>query len=62
MCFLAQVFNMSGEQLSTIRFQNSFLGQRIGPVSCLAFHPYSLLLGAGTTDSMVSIYAGESST
>ncbi|CAM6087832.1 unnamed protein product [Calypogeia fissa] len=48
----------TGEPLSMVRYHNSFLGQRIGPVSCLSFHPYSVLLGAGATDSIVSVYAG----
>ncbi|KAJ7559940.1 hypothetical protein O6H91_04G107500 [Diphasiastrum complanatum] len=56
-----KVFSASGEQLSMIRYHNSFLGQRIGPVSCLSFHPYNVLLAAGASDSVVSIYAGESS-
>ncbi|GAQ83620.1 HEAT repeat protein [Klebsormidium nitens] len=55
-----KVFSMAGEQLSMVRYHNSFLGQRIGPVSCLQFHPYQVLLAAGATDSIVSIYAGES--
>jgi regulator-associated protein of mTOR len=55
-----KVFSMVGEQLSMVRYHNSFLGQRIGPVSCLQFHPYQVLLAAGATDSIVSIYAGES--
>lgn len=31
--------------------------QRIGPVSCLAFHPHKLYLAAGATDSIVSVYS-----
>ncbi|CAI5504298.1 unnamed protein product [Closterium sp. Naga37s-1] len=56
---LIRVFNMSGDLLSVVRYHNSFLGQRIGPVSALHFHPYRPLLAAGATDSIVSIYAGE---
>ncbi|GJP30693.1 hypothetical protein CLOM_g4583 [Closterium sp. NIES-68] len=56
---LIRVFNMSGDLLSVVRYHNSFLGQRIGPVSALHFHPYKPLLAAGATDSIVSIYAGE---
>ncbi|CAI5465827.1 unnamed protein product [Closterium sp. Yama58-4] len=56
---LIRVFNMSGDLLSVVRYHNSFLGQRIGPVSALHFHPYKRLLAAGATDSIVSIYAGE---
>jgi regulator-associated protein of mTOR len=73
--------NLSGEEVSLIRYHDGFLGQRIGPVSCLAFHPYvhskknilyyafltfivffcryQILLAAGATDSIISIYAGE---
>ena len=57
--FPPQVFNMAGEQLNMIRYHSSFLGQHIGPVSCLNFHPYNMLLAAGHTDSIVSVYSGE---
>jgi len=52
-----KVFNINGEELSLIRYHDGFLGQRIGPISCLSFHPYLLLLAAGATDSIVSLYA-----
>eukprot|EP00252_Welwitschia_mirabilis_P005146 TRINITY_DN15582_c0_g2_i1.p1 TRINITY_DN15582_c0_g2~~TRINITY_DN15582_c0_g2_i1.p1 ORF type:complete len:1293 (+),score=268.23 TRINITY_DN15582_c0_g2_i1:213-3881(+) len=54
-----KVFSTTGEPLSAIRYHNSFLVQKIGPVTSLAFHPYNILLAAGATDSMVSIYSGE---
>jgi regulator-associated protein of mTOR len=54
-----KVFNQNGDELSLIRYHDGFLGQRIGPVSALNFHPYHILLAAGATDSLVSIYAGE---
>ena len=58
---LIKTFSTSGEQLSMVRYHSySFLGQRIGPVSALYFHSYSVLLAAGASDSMVSVYAGES--
>lgn len=50
------VANAQGENLSSIRYHDGFLRQRIGPVSCLSFHPYKLLLGAGALDSIVSVY------
>jgi len=61
-----RVHSFTGEELGMIRYHDGFLGQRIGPVSCLAFHPYvhpryRLLLAAGATDSIISIYAGETS-
>ncbi|EGC38984.1 hypothetical protein DICPUDRAFT_148338 [Dictyostelium purpureum] len=55
-----KIMNFTGEEVCTIRYHDGFLGQRIGPVSCLAFHPYNILMGAGATDSIVSIYNGDS--
>lgn len=52
-----KVYNLNGEEVSLIRYHDGFLGQRIGPVSCLSFHPYFLVLGAGATDGVVSLYA-----
>ena len=57
---LIKNFSTNGEQLSMVRYHNSFLGQRIGPVNSLCFHPYKVLLAAGADDSIVSIYAGDS--
>eukprot|EP00164_Ancoracysta_twista_P006333 GFYU01008799.1.p1 GENE.GFYU01008799.1~~GFYU01008799.1.p1 ORF type:complete len:119 (-),score=13.61 GFYU01008799.1:82-438(-) len=54
-----KVFNSSGDTLSMIRYHDGFLGQRIGPVSCLSFHPHKVFLAAGATDSIISIYSGE---
>jgi hypothetical protein len=34
------VQDFDGLELNQIRYHEGFLGQRIGPVSCLAFHPY----------------------
>jgi len=55
-----RLINFNGEELSMIRYHDGFLGQRIGPVCCLSFHPYKLFLAAGATDSIVSIYTGDS--
>lgn len=54
-----KVFNFAGECLVTIRYHDGWLGQRIGPVTCLAFHPYHMLLAVGYADPMVSIYAAD---
>nr|CCA15283.1 predicted protein putative [Albugo laibachii Nc14] len=54
-----KVFRCDGEQLALIRYHEGFLGERIGPVSCLAFHPHRLYLAAGATDSVIAIYSGE---
>ena len=52
-----KLMTLGGEQLGNIiKYHDGFLGQRIGPVSSLAFHPYKMLLAASCTDSMVSIY------
>ena len=42
-----------------IRFHDGFLGQRIGPVSHLEFHPYEMLLGIGTVDNIVSLHVNK---
>ena len=43
--------------IARIRYHDSFISQRIGPVSCVAFHPWDLHLAAGFTDSgLVSVY------
>lgn len=49
-------FNFKGEELSQVKYHEGFLGQRIGPISCLAFHPYLLFLAAGATDHIISVY------
>ncbi|CAI9740062.1 regulatory-associated protein of mTOR-like isoform X1 [Octopus vulgaris] len=51
------IFNHAGEQRSVIKNHEGFLGQRIGPVRCLTFHPYKVKLAAGCTDSLVSVYS-----
>ena len=37
---IIKVFTLNGDNISTIRYHDGFMGQRIGPISCLAFHPY----------------------
>uniref|UniRef100_A0A0E0R394 Uncharacterized protein n=1 Tax=Oryza rufipogon TaxID=4529 RepID=A0A0E0R394_ORYRU len=55
---MIKVFSLEGEQLTIIRYQPSFMGQRIGSVNCLSFHRYKSLLAAGAGDNaLVSIYA-----
>ncbi|XP_071724879.1 regulatory-associated protein of TOR 1-like, partial [Rutidosis leptorrhynchoides] len=56
-----KVFSLQGRQLGTIRYHSSLLAQKIGPVSCLTFHPYQVRLAAGATDACVSIYADDNS-
>lgn len=55
---LIKVFSLEGEQLGTIRYHHpSFMAQKIGSVNCLTFHPYQVLLAAGSADACVSIHA-----
>lgn len=53
-----RVSTNSGEPIADIRYHDGFLGQRIGPVSALAFHPHRLYMAAGAADSIVSVYHG----
>lgn len=34
------VYNANGDVISNIKYYDGFMGQRIGAISCLAFHPY----------------------
>eukprot|EP01034_Spumella_vulgaris_P024559 gene24559-30919_t len=53
-----KILTLNGDQLGNIiKYHEGFLGQRIGPVSCLTFHPYRMMLAASFTDSIVSIYS-----
>lgn len=56
---LIKVFNLEGDQLGTIRYHPTFMAQKIGPVNCLTFHPYQLLLAAGAADPFVALYADD---
>lgn len=53
-----RVSTNSGEVISDIRYHDGFVGQRIGPVLSLAFHPHRLYLAAGTLDNIISVYHG----
>ncbi|XP_072037046.1 regulatory-associated protein of mTOR-like isoform X3 [Amphiura filiformis] len=56
---LISVYNTAGDTLSNIKYYEGFIGQRIGPISCLAFHPLKMHLAAGSRDSFLSIYSTE---
>ena len=36
------VLSQNGNLLGTIKYHEGFMGHRIGPVSCMAFHPYKV--------------------
>ncbi|KAM1386801.1 hypothetical protein PS1_033222 [Malus domestica] len=58
---LIKIFSLEGEQLGIITYYPYFMAQKIGPVSCLAFHPYQVLLAVGAADAFASIYADDNS-
>ena len=38
-----RIYNLDSEEmLNHIRYHDGFMGQRIGPTKCLAFHPYKV--------------------
>jgi regulator-associated protein of mTOR len=51
-----KILTLEGETLQVARFHEEMSGHRIGPVSCLEFHKQKLVLAAGATNSLVSIY------
>uniref|UniRef100_A0AB74UMX4 Regulatory associated protein of mTOR n=1 Tax=Euwallacea interjectus TaxID=321055 RepID=A0AB74UMX4_9CUCU len=54
------IFSLNGNSLNTIRFYEGFMGQKIGPVNCLNFHPHKVALAAGTADCCVNVYSLDS--
>lgn len=34
------IYSSSGELVNHIKYYDGFMGQRVGAISCLAFHPY----------------------
>jgi regulator-associated protein of mTOR len=54
----ARLLSNAGDAIGDLTHHEGFLGQRIGPVSTLAFHPYRLHLAVGALDSLVAIYGG----
>uniref|UniRef100_A0A8C5D1M3 Raptor N-terminal CASPase-like domain-containing protein n=1 Tax=Gouania willdenowi TaxID=441366 RepID=A0A8C5D1M3_GOUWI len=53
------VYNANGDVISNIKYYDGFMGQRIGAISCLAFHPYWPHLAVGSNDYYMSIYSAE---
>jgi WD40 repeat protein len=51
-------FNVQ-KNLQTIRYHIGFLGQRIGPISSLHFHPHRFLLATGSIDPYLSIFVSK---
>ena len=42
-----KISNFEGKELNVIKYHEGFLGQRIGPVSSIAFHPYERMCVCG---------------
>ena len=51
-----KLWSPRGEMQGVIRATAPFLAQRVGPVNCLAFHPYRLLLASGGGDPIIALY------
>jgi hypothetical protein len=43
-------------QVGAIRTQSPHMQHKMGPVTCMAWHPYNLYLGAAGNDSVASVY------
>ena len=52
-----KIMAYDGTTQQVIRYHDKIQGQRIGPVSCLCFHPHMPYLAAGFADEIVSVYA-----
>uniref|UniRef100_A0A7S3GZW4 Uncharacterized protein n=1 Tax=Spumella elongata TaxID=89044 RepID=A0A7S3GZW4_9STRA len=53
-----KILTFGGEQLGNIiKYHDGFLGQRMGPITSLTFHPHRMMLAASAADCIISIYA-----
>lgn len=41
------IYNGSGDLINHIKYYDGFMGQRVGAISCLAFHPHWVCVPAG---------------
>lgn len=46
------IYDLKGTPLNTIKFHEGFMGARIGPVSCLTFHPLRYRSTYGYTNGL----------
>ncbi|XP_040845743.1 regulatory-associated protein of mTOR isoform X3 [Ochotona curzoniae] len=53
------VYNSNGELINNIKYYEGFMGQRVGAISCLAFHPHWPHLAVGSNDYYISVYSVE---
>ncbi|RLV92034.1 hypothetical protein DV515_00013961 [Chloebia gouldiae] len=40
------IYNGNGELINNIKYYDGFMGQRVGAISCLAFHPHWVCIPA----------------
>jgi regulator-associated protein of mTOR len=52
-----KLYDTKGTLRNTTKYHKGFMGQRIGAVSCLDFHPTRLLLAAGANNPFISLLA-----
>ncbi|KAM8786673.1 regulatory-associated protein of mTOR [Rhynchonycteris naso] len=53
------VYSGTGELINSIKYYDGFMGQRVGAISCLSFHPYWPHLAVGSNDYYMSVYSVE---
>ncbi|KAJ8928348.1 hypothetical protein NQ314_019078 [Rhamnusium bicolor] len=53
------IYTLKGTLINTIRFYEGFMGHKIGPVTCLNYHPHKVALATGTSDCCVNVYSLE---
>jgi len=52
---LINIYDLNGTLLKTVKHHKGFMGNRVGPVSSLAFHPIQQCLAASGSNSFISI-------
>jgi regulator-associated protein of mTOR len=52
-----KLWDLQGHNFASIQYTNSFLGQRIGSVTALSFHPNLMYLAAGSSAGHATIYS-----
>jgi len=51
------VFDSAGSVVNVVKYHKGFMGHRIGPVTCLGFHPNRLMLAVGAQNAFISLLA-----
>uniref|UniRef100_A0A673UQF8 Regulatory-associated protein of mTOR n=1 Tax=Suricata suricatta TaxID=37032 RepID=A0A673UQF8_SURSU len=53
------IYSGTGGLINNIKYYDGFMGQRVGAISCLAFHPHWPHLAVGSNDYYISVYSVE---